>query len=74
MALYTNKSFSNGSAARKVLEYHLADKAAADREQVAAALEQGKTLEEAAAAYVTDEAFEEWYNSFCAALNDVAGK
>lgn len=74
LTLYTNKSFANGSAARKVLEYHLADKAAADREQVAAALEQGKTLEEAAAAYVTDEAFEEWYNSFCAALNDVAGK
>lgn len=71
MTLYTNKSFENGSAARKVLEYHLADKAAADRAKVAAALEQGKDLEEAAAPYVTEEAFEEWYDSFCDALNNV---
>ncbi len=74
MTLYTNKSFENGSAARKVLEYHLADKAAADRESVAAALEQGKSLEEAAAPYVTREAFEEWYASFCEALNGAVNK
>lgn len=69
MTLYTNKSFQNGSAARKVLEYHLADRAAADREQVAAAAAQGMSPEEAAAPYVTDGAFEEWYESFCGALN-----
>lgn len=74
LTLYTNKSFENGSAARKVLEYHLADKAAADREKVAAALTQGKSLEEAAAPYVTEEAFEEWYASFCEALNNVISK
>ena len=74
MTLYTNKSFQNGSAARKVLEYHLADRAAADREQVAAALAQGMGLEEAAAPYVTDEAFEQWYSSFCDALDEAAGK
>ncbi len=69
LKLYTNKSFENGSAARKVLEYHLADKAAEDRADVSAALEQGKTLEEASAPYVTEDAFEEWYTSFCDALN-----
>lgn len=69
LTLYTNKSFQHGSAARKVLEYHLADKAAEDRTEVIAALEQGKSLEEASAPYVTEEAFEEWYNSFCDALN-----
>ncbi|MCI8661018.1 MAG: extracellular solute-binding protein [Lachnospiraceae bacterium] len=69
MTLYTNKSFKNGSAARKVLEYNLADKAAQDRQAVIAALEEGKTLEEASASYVTEEAFENWYNSFCDALN-----
>ncbi len=74
MTLYTNKSFENGSAARKVLEYNLADKAAKDRAEVEAALEQGKSLEEASAVYVTDEAFEEWYNSFCDSLNSVVGK
>lgn len=74
LTLYTNKSFANGSAARKVLEYNLADKAAKDRAQVAAALKEGKTLEEAANAYVTDEAFDMWYDSFCDALNQAAGK
>lgn len=74
LTLYTNKSFENGSAARKVLEYNLSDKAAADRTAVAAALEQGKSLEEASAPYVTEEAFEEWYSSFCAALNQAVNK
>lgn len=69
MTLYTNKSFKNGSAARKVLEYHLADKAAQDRLAVAAALKEGKSLKEASAPYVTKEAFEGWYQSFCDALN-----
>ncbi len=70
MTLYTNKSFKNGYAARKVLEYDLADQAAADREAVKAAMEQGKSLEEAAGDYVSEEAFEKWYSSFCDALND----
>ena len=74
LTLYTNKSFENGSAARKVLEYNLADKAAADRASVIAALEQGESLEEAAAPYVTEQAFEEWYRSFCDALNNTIGK
>ena len=68
MTLYTNKSFKNGSAARKILEYHLADKAAKDRTAVKALLEQGKSLEEAAEPYVTKAAFEAWYDSFCDAL------
>jgi multiple sugar transport system substrate-binding protein len=74
MTLYTNKSFQNGSAARKVLEYNLADKAAKDREAVVEALARGESLEEASAPYVTEEAFENWYNSFCDALNTAAGR
>ena len=74
MTLYTNKSFQNGSAARKVLEYNLADKAAGDREAVVEAISQGKNLEEASAPFVTDKAFEEWYTSFCNALNDAVGE
>ena len=74
MKLYTNKSFKNGSAARKILEYHLADQAVQDRAAVAAALKEGKSLEEASAAYVTEEAFEAWYDSFCDALNAAANK
>lgn len=74
LTLYTNKSFENGSAARKVLEYHLADKAVADRAGVVAALERGESLEDASAPYVTEEAFEEWYDSFCDALHDSVSK
>lgn len=70
LTLYTNKSFENGSAARKVLEYHLADKAVEDHANVVAALERGRSLEEASESYVTEEAFEEWYDSFCDALNN----
>ncbi|MCI9437469.1 MAG: extracellular solute-binding protein [Lachnospiraceae bacterium] len=74
MTLYTNKSFKNGSAARKVLEYHLADRAAEDRMAVEAALAQGLSLEEASAPYVTEEAFKEWYSSFCDALKSAVSK
>ncbi len=72
--LYTNKSFENGSAARKVLEYNLADKAVEDRAAVLGGLAQGKSLEEAAAPYVAREAFEQWYDSFCDALNQAVEK
>lgn len=74
LTLYTNKSFKNGSAARKVLEYHLADKAAEDRAAVEAAVEQGQSPEEASAPYVTEEAFKEWYSSFCDALKSAVSK
>ena len=73
MNLYTNKSFQNGSAARKVLEYHLADRASADRASVLEAIAGGESLEEAAAPYLTDASFESWYDSFCAALREAAG-
>lgn len=69
MLLYTNKSFKNGSAARKVLEYNLADKAAEDRAAVEQAISEGKSVTEAVASYVTDEAYEAWYAAFLDALN-----
>ena len=74
MTLYTNKSFQNGSAARKVLEYNLADKAAADRAEVAQAVAGGMSVEEASADYVSGAAFEQWYEAFCGALNAAVGK
>ncbi len=66
--LYTNKAFENGAAARKVLEYNLADKAAADRAAVEEQLAQGVDLEEAVAPYVDEAAFESWFEEFKAAL------
>lgn len=73
MTLYTNKNFEKGYAARKVLEYHLSDRAAADRAAVVEAMARGESLEEAAAPCLTDASFESWYDSFCAALREAAG-
>ena len=66
---YTTKNFENGYSARKVLEYNMSDKAAADREAVEAAMAAGVSREEALAEYLTDENFENWYESFTEALN-----
>ena len=74
MTLYTNKSFRNGSAARKVLEYNLSDQAAADRAEIAQAMARGMSLEEASADYVSDAAFEQWYEAFCGALSAAVNK
>lgn len=68
--LYTNKAFAGGSSARKVLEYHMADQAAADRGIVEERLAEGAALEDAAAEFLTDEAFDAWYEDFCKALED----
>lgn len=72
--LYTNRSFENAYAARRVLDYHLADRAEEDRAAVAEAVARGVGLEEASAPYVTERAFQEWYDSFCGALNAAVGK
>ena len=44
----------------------------ADRAAVLEAIAQGAGLEEAAAPYVTDSAFDAWYEDFCAALHAAA--
>lgn len=74
VTLYTNKSFQNGSAARKVLEYNLSDQAAADRAEIVQAMALGMSLEEASADYVSDAAFEQWYEAFCGALSAAVNK
>lgn len=74
LTLYTNKSFKNGTGARKVLEYNLADLAAENRTAVKEALKQGMSLEEAAAPYVTRDAFTAWYTDFVQAMNTAINK
>lgn len=61
--LYTTKAFQNGGSARTILESCLSDQAAADRALVKQALAQGKSLEEAVAPFVSDQHFEQWYQS-----------
>lgn len=74
LTLYTNKSFKNGIEARKVLECNLADLAAENRAVVEAAVKQGVELEEAAAPYVSQEAFTAWYTDFVQAMNSAVNK
>lgn len=68
--LYTNKAFEHGSEARKVLEYHLADKLAADLNVIEAKAAEGMRREEAAALFDTDENFEAWFVEFGKALEE----
>ncbi len=59
--MYTTRAFENGTAARNVLEYSMSDLAAEDRATVISRLEQGQSLEEATAEFVSEEHFEAWY-------------
>lgn len=67
--LYTSKAFDGSQGARRILEYGLADKAAADREAVAELVAGGASLDEAVAQYNTDENFAEWYAQLKADLD-----
>ena len=69
---YTTKCFNNGYATRKVLDFNLSDKAVADKAAIDEAVAAGTSRAEAVASYVTDEAFETWYESFCQALEKAA--
>lgn len=70
---YVAPCFENSYPARKILDYQLKDKAIADRAEVDALVAEGTAREEAAAPYVTEEAFESWYEEFVDALSNAAG-
>lgn len=72
ITFYSTKSFDNGYATRKVLDYNLSDKAVADKEEIDAQIAAGVSREDAIAPYVTDEAFDAWYDAFCQALEEKA--
>lgn len=69
---YMPKPFENYYQTRKVLDYNLSDKAAEDKAAIDEAAAAGTPRAEAAAVYTSDEAFEEWYASFCDALDEAA--
>ncbi len=69
---YTPKCFSNGYDTRKVLDYDLSDKAIADKAAIDEAVAAGTLREEATAPYVTDEAFESWYEALLQTLEEKA--
>ena len=74
VTFYATKTFDNGYQARKVLDYNLSDKAKADRATVQASLDSGESHDEAVAPFVSDEAFDAWYDAFVQALDTAAYK
>lgn len=70
---YIPPCFEGSYPVRKVLDYNLKDKAIADRALIDAQVKDGTGREEAAAAYITEEAFENWYEEFVSALTEVIG-
>ncbi len=71
---YSPRAFTNSSAVRKVLEYGLSDKAAADLEAIGEAVAAGQPREEVLKPYVSDEAFETWYEEFTQRLSQAAAQ
>ncbi len=71
---YTPKCFATGYDTRKVLDYNLSDKATADKAAIDEAVAQGTSRADAVAPYVTDEAFDAWYEGLVQALNEKAGQ
>lgn len=59
--LYTPKAFSDGTSARAILEHSMTDLALADRETVKTRIQEGQSMEDAAAEFLTDEYFDSWY-------------
>lgn len=60
---YTMPAFENGTDARNVLQYTMSDRASADRQVVLERMRNGMSLEEATESFVSDDWFENWYQS-----------
>lgn len=71
---YSSSCFDNGYSTRSILDYILSDQAKADKEAVDQKVAEGVSREEAVAPYLTEEAFDGWYENFCQALQDAAAK
>lgn len=72
-AYYVPACFENSYQARKVLDYNLKDKAVADKEAIDEEVAGGTAREEAIAPYITEEAFDSWYEVFVSELSEAAG-
>lgn len=70
--MYTTKAFRNGVSARSILESCLADRAVQDRDAVKKNLQNGMTMEEALAEFLSDEYFEAWFADVQAELTALA--
>ena len=71
-SFYTTSCFENGYATRRVLDFDLSDKANADRAEILSRIDAGEDAETVIASYLTDEAFDTWYDTLCAKLESKA--
>lgn len=69
---YTTKCFENGYSTRKILDFSLSDQAVADRALIEDRLASGMSLDEAVAPYISEDAFEAWYEGFVEALEQAS--
>lgn len=71
--LYTTHAFPEGSTARNKLQYAMEDAAEADRATVEERIAAGQTPEEAEAEFLTDDYFDQWYETTRTTLEAFAG-
>ena len=50
----------------------MSDKAVEDKTAIDAAIAEGTSRDEVLESYLSDEAFENWYNDFCSSLSAAA--
>ena len=71
--LYTTHAFPEGSTARNKLQSAMEDAAEADRATVEEQIAAGQTPEEAEAEFLTDDYFDQWYETTRTTLEAFAG-
>lgn len=67
---YTTKTFENGYSMRKVLDYNLSDRAAADKEAADKEIKAGASRDSVLKKYTSDKSFEKWYKGFCQVMKN----
>lgn len=70
---YAAKPFERSTEVRDFLDKHIQTTAQAAHDEAAERIGAGESREAVLAEYTSDEAFEAWYEEFCAGLRSVAG-
>lgn len=71
---YTTKNVKNGNSVREVLNTHLTDRAQTDKNEIDKAVSSGKSRKQVLKQYLSDEAFDRWYDDFCKSLKKAGSK
>lgn len=71
--LYTAKPFDNTAETRNFIGDYIQETAQASHDEAYERIHSGEDREKVLEEYVSDKAFNEWYNEFSAGLHDVSG-